>query len=84
MFQYSELSYFPLPIIFLVEYRNMTELSPIDHKTWDDIFFIFFIFRNHLTNGQCSINVCFIMLGAVTNYQFPYDSFRQAFCENIN
>lgn len=77
------MSYFPLTINFYVEYQHMTELSLIDHKAWDDIFFMFYIHRE-TTIGQCSLNICFIMLGAVTNYWFPYDSFRQAFCEIIN
>lgn len=47
------------------------------------IYSLCFIFIE-TTTGQCSLNICFIMLGAVTNYLFPYDSFRQAFCEIIN
>lgn len=60
------MSYFPLTINFYVEYQHMTELSLIDHKAWDDIFFMFYIHRE-TTIGQCSLNICFIMLGAVTN-----------------
>lgn len=41
------MSYFPLTINFYVEYQHMTELSLIDHKAWNDIFFMFYIHRNH-------------------------------------
>lgn len=60
------MSYFPLTINFYVEYQHMTELSLIDHKAWDDIYSLCFIFIE-TTTGQCSLNICFIMLGAVTN-----------------
>lgn len=60
------MSYFPLTINFYVEYQHMTELSLIDYKAWDDIYSLCFIFIE-ITIGQCSLNICFIMLGAVTN-----------------
>lgn len=61
----------------------MTELSLIDHKAWNDIFFMFYIHRNH--HWAVLFKHMFHNAWCCNNLVVPlYDSFRQAFWEIIN